>query len=246
MMKNTFRVMRNLALASACMTLPLASSVLAQTPKQNDAEISRSPTIVFEDGVLMLSRTDGEKILLERRNDRALMKFESDPEVWALTITPGPGNTELFKNDAERLFLRLTERGNLSLYTTDYPGEPLDVSMAEAGFEAPAPETDDFAERLSDYLTIRVGHKITVHIDSPTEDDLVWMQEAATIVVKGIIKSEDHVDHITEVRILPGNVPDFKLNRQGVFTAYVNPDKEYEGRSSSDRVILFLKNRFNN
>lgn len=246
MKKDTFRVMRNLTLAVACMTLPLASSALAQTPPQNDVDTRQSPTLVFEDGTLVLSRTDGETILLERENDRALMKFDSDPEVWALSITPGPGNTELFKNDSERLFLRLTERGNLSLYTTDYPGEPLDVRPADASFDPPDLQSDDFTDRLSDYLTIRIGHKIIVRIDSPTEDDLVWMQEAATIVVKGIIKSEDHVDHITEVRILPGNVPDFKLNRQGVFTAYVNPDKGYAGRSSSDRVILFLKNRFNN
>jgi len=46
----------------------------------------------FSDGSLVLTRTDGTEVVLQRENESALLKFENDPEVWSLRITPGPGN----------------------------------------------------------------------------------------------------------------------------------------------------------
>lgn len=248
MTKKDFRVITRLALLPACFLLPFGGMAAAQTGDEQVSTQIVEPLFdispVFTDGTVQLFRTDGEGILLERRGDTALMKFESDPEIWYLTITPGPSNTELFKNDAERLFLRLSDRGNLSLYTADYPGEPLELQSTDSLFSSPVPETEDFPQRLEAYLSLRVGHKIEIEIESPSDEALIWMQDAASIAVKGMVKSEEQVRNVTKLRVVPAGVPDFKLSKDGVFTVYVDPTMGYEGRSSSDRVILFLKGRF--
>lgn len=243
-------VIRKLVLLSACSLLPFGGIAVAQDAEQKAPTATQSIAPLFDmnpvyaDGVMRLTRTNGEGITLQRKGDKALVRFDGDPEVWAMVITPGPANSELFKNDAERLFLRLSDRGNLSLYTPDYPGEPVQLDAAGEKIAPPEAQSDDYEMRLSTYLSLRVGQNIKVEINSPNADALPWMQDAANIAVKGMVKSKERVQDIRRVRVVPANVPDFKLSDDGVFTVYVDPKTGFEGRSSSDRVILFLRGSY--
>lgn len=243
-------VIRKLVLLSACSLLPFGGMAVAQDAEQKAPTATQSiaPLFdmnpVYDDGVMRLVRANGDALTLQRKGDKALLSFDGDPEIWAMTITPGPANSELFKNDAERLFLRLSDRGNLSLYTPDYPGEPVELDEASDKITPPEVQGDDFEMRLSTYLSLRVGQDIKVEIDSPGADALPWMQDAAAIAVKGMVKSKDRVQTIKRVRIIPANVPDFRLSEDGIFTVYVDPETGFEGRSSSDRVILFLRGNY--
>lgn len=200
---------------------------------------------IFKDGTLRLQRENQDKFTLRRTGNQAILKFDEDPEVWALRISTGPGNTELFKNDTDRLFLRLSDGGNLSLYTPDYPGEPIAVLEDRILLGNPAPPAENFEEELSTYASLRLGREVTVVLNASDPDVIHWFQDAARVAVKGVIKAASDSETIREIRVLEGKPATLDYSPDGVLLVRINPAKGYFGRASSDRVVLFLKGRFN-
>jgi hypothetical protein len=73
----------------------------------------------------------GEAFVLDRSTSAALLKFEDEPEVYALRPTPGPRGDIIWVNDVGQPVLRSTRLGGMILFTLDRPtGTP-------AAFAAP-------------------------------------------------------------------------------------------------------------
>ena len=65
----------------------------------------------------------GDPFVLDRSAGRQVfMRFDTDPEIWALEPTPGPRGDMIYKNDMGEPMLRATRLGGLTLFTPDTPG----------------------------------------------------------------------------------------------------------------------------
>lgn len=228
------------ATAFAPLSLMAAS---AQAPTEQTPLFGVNPN--FQNGTARYVNLAGEGFTFERVGSRAYMQFDNDEEVWALKATVGQRGDEFLKNDAGRLFLRMTEVGGVILYHADAPrGEPVArENVNPASLIPPDTEEAGFEGRLSAYLTLRLGKEISVQALPAGEAETKWYQDAAGVVAKAMVKAEKHTDNVRQVRIVRGDVPDFKFNDAGVLTIYVDPKSGYFGRPSSDRVIRFLINR---
>lgn len=81
---------------------------------------------------------DGRAFRLTRVNGGALIVFDDTGEILELTEGYGRGGDVILRNDAGRVVLRLTSRGNAILYSTDRSlGEPVSMVQIEDAGEAP-------------------------------------------------------------------------------------------------------------
>ncbi len=252
MKRNVFNLHKWAMTAAACIALSATAVSNAQTvePKhQEGADAGLGPLFsfssIFQDGTVRLQRENQEKFTLKRQGGKAYLKFDGDLETWALKISTGPANSELFKNDIDRLFLKLSDSGNLSLYSPDYHGEPIAVLDESSEIGPPVSIEGDFEKELSTYLSLRLGREMTITLADAGGDETIWLQDAARIAVKGLIKSVKDASKLERVNIVIGKGPELSVDNNVELTVYVNPAQGYYGRPSSDRVILFLKNRFN-
>lgn len=200
---------------------------------------------IYKTGVTRLVRADGSLVTFSRSSDgQALLKLATDEEVWALFKTRGAANAEIFKTDTDKLMLRLTDRGNLSLHTPHYPGEPLSVDGALSdAFPDPSREPSDFENRLAAFLSLRVGRLVSLDLDESNAAK-IWVHDAAKLAVKGIVKAKEHANDVTQVRVVAGRFQELNLSDDGTLTVTVNPQKKYFGRPSSDKIVQFLRARF--
>ena len=65
---------------------------------------------------------EGDVFVLDRSQNRPLLKFQDSPEVWALKPQPAPRGDIIYKNDLGEPVLRATRLGGLTLFTEDRPG----------------------------------------------------------------------------------------------------------------------------
>ncbi len=93
-----------------------------------------------DDALPMVARYQsdrGEDFVLDRSSGRrAVLKFDDNSELWALTASPGPRGDVIYRNDMGQAMLRATRLGGLTLFTPDDPGG----AAAAALGAAPAPK----------------------------------------------------------------------------------------------------------
>ncbi len=63
----------------------------------------------------------GGEFVLDRSSSRPLIKFEDDPEVFALTVSRGPRGDLMYWNDLRQPLLRVTKFGGVTVFTTRRP-----------------------------------------------------------------------------------------------------------------------------
>jgi hypothetical protein len=76
----------------------------------------------------------GGAFVLDRSSTRPLIKFEDDPEVFALTVSRGPRGDLLYWNDLRQPLLRVTKFGGVTVFT---PRRPEGSAASLAGQAAP-------------------------------------------------------------------------------------------------------------
>ena len=77
---------------------------------------------------------DGDGFTLDLTQDQPLLKFENNPEIWALKPQPAPRGDVIYKNDVGEPVLRATRLGGVTVFTDHRPdGE----AAALAGGAAP-------------------------------------------------------------------------------------------------------------
>jgi hypothetical protein len=65
---------------------------------------------------------DGDGFVLDRTQPKPLLKFDNNPEVWALAPHPGPRGDTIYKNDLGEPVLRATRLGGVTVFTDQRPG----------------------------------------------------------------------------------------------------------------------------
>ena len=156
---------------------------------------------------------------------------------------PGPRGDEFLKNDVGRLFVRLTDLGGVILYSASHPqGMPVDPIAEPEAIDRPRFNAD-MSNSLTLYLSLRTGHPISVSIEDLDHHTARWLQDAARIAGESLVGNPDEAADIHRLEVRTGSVPELDLSDEGTLIVYVNPDDRFEGRPSSDRVTIFLKNR---
>lgn len=198
---------------------------------------------IFRDGLQGFESLDGRGFSLKRRRNEMLFQFVDEQEVWALESVPGPRGDEFLKNDIGRIFVRLTDLGGVILYDAENPqGQPVDPVAEPMAIRNPKTE-DGLEDRLSVYLTLRLGKQLTVKFDAHSEEEARWIQDAARTATEGLVRSQTESRALVSAMLVrKGPVPELELDNSGILTVYVDPREGYGGRPSTDRIVLFLKN----
>ena len=217
----------------------------ARTDLRPDESMSSlfSADPIFMDGVSGFRALDGREFIIDRRGRTTLFTFTEDREVWSLESVPGPRGDEFLKNDIGRIFVRLTDLGGAILFDPAHPdGLPVDPIEGAPSITLPA-SNEQLSENLSTYLTLRLNHLIHVAVESNDPASTPWLEDAAQIAAKGMIHAQEQSAEIVELIIRTAAVPDMQLTKDGTFIVYVDPASGFEGRPSSDRILLYLKGR---
>jgi hypothetical protein len=64
---------------------------------------------------------DGRVFVLDRTQDRPLLRFEGSPEIWTLSSQPAPRGDVIYKNDVGDPVLRATRLGGVTVFTDTRP-----------------------------------------------------------------------------------------------------------------------------
>ncbi len=218
----------------------------------NDASPNAGfPTVARYEG------DNGAAFILDRtRAARALLQFDGDPEIWALTATPGPHGDIIYRNDLGQPMLRSTRLGGVTLFT---PGRPSGMPAAFVG-EGAAPRTPpvlgpdalfQLEVRAALRATRAAQHGVsfdTTH-DEVTPASEVVFAEALIITAQAFVHvaettkpGQSAISHIMVVRFVTGHEPDAAVKGPEMRIT-VAPDLGVAGRPSSGRLIAVLSRR---
>ncbi len=256
--------------ASASWLVPIAMSALmviggqahaAEPPNLRDLLFGRhandtSPSAGFP-AVARYEGDNGAAFILDRTHGaRALLQFDGDPEIWALTPTPGPHGDIIYRNDLGQPMLRSTRLGGVTLFT---PGRPSGMPAAFVG-EGAAPRTPpvlgpDALFQLEVHAALRATraaqHSVgfdTTH-DFVTPDSEVVFAEAFIITAQAFVHvaqttkpGQSAISHIMDVRFVTGPEPDAAV-KGPVMWITIAPELGVAGRPSSGRLIAVLSRR---
>ena len=112
---------RSAVICAASLSLCVANVARAQTPSLRDFLLPRHA----EPSGLSPGRylpAEGEAFVVDRvQTGSLLLRFDDNPEVWALTPVAGPRGDVIYKDDTGETVLRSTRLGGLTLFTGDRP-----------------------------------------------------------------------------------------------------------------------------
>ena len=101
--------------------LLFAGSATAQTQKRTSDltlnDMFASPNAAAAQAVSFSAGPNNIRFVLDRSQPRVvLLRFEGDPEVWALTSQWGPRGDEFLRNDIGEVIVRITTLGGVTVY----------------------------------------------------------------------------------------------------------------------------------
>jgi hypothetical protein len=188
----------------------------------------------------------GEGFILDRSNERTLLRFENSPEIWVLQPQIGPRGDVIYKNDIGQVLLRATRVGGLTLFTGK---RPAGASAALAGASAPirlkAIGPVDLMRVLvaaSARASRLANHRISIDAEAtPASSTLI--ADAAILTVMALERVSRRPDgsplmaRIQRVVIVEGGRPEVAL-RAGTLLVVVSPALGVAGRPSSERIAF--------
>ncbi|MES2343006.1 MAG: DUF4908 domain-containing protein [Pseudomonadota bacterium] len=194
---------------------------------------------------------EGDVFVLDRSQNRPLLKFQDSPEVWALKPQPAPRGDIIYKNDLGEPVLRATRLGGLTLFTDERPGGTA-AALAGGGpaLRLPALGPQALLERLaqaSARATRAARRLIPFEADaSPASSALV--ADAALVASEAVIRLSKKpgglslINRFSKVSLVEGHKPGATLH-QGVMRITITPDDGLAGRPSSDRIMAAAGSR---
>jgi len=82
---------------------------------------------------------EGGVFIFDRTEAKPLLKFEDDPEIWALQPAAGPRGDVIYRNDLGEEMLRATSLGGMTVFTDKRPGgSPAALDGASPPLHIPA------------------------------------------------------------------------------------------------------------
>lgn len=250
MARTEFRVPAAAALAAATLTLlciGAAAPAVAQDASLKDFLFGdrhgdgrpQAPPAVAR----YVSET-GEGFILDRTNERTLLRFENSPEVWVLQPQIGPRGDVIYKNDIGQVLLRATRVGGLTLFTGKRPGgSSASLAGASSPIRLKAIGPVDLLKVLvaaSARASRLTRHRIIFDAEA-TPDSSTLIADAAILSVMAIERLSQRPDGATltakiqRVVIVEGTRPAVAL-RAGTLLIAVTPSLGVAGRPSSERI----------
>jgi hypothetical protein len=189
---------------------------------------------------------EGAVFVLDRSTPKTLLKFENDPEIWALDRANGPRGDVIYRNDLGEEMLRATRLGGLTVFTMRRPEgsaaaldgatQPLrigPVSVLQLG-------TDFYqaSVRASRFARHEIVFETGKDADSTTAGELA---DAAAVASEAIVNvaalpnGRLILARINDVVITQGGKPNAALQKNRLIVTVV-PKNGPAGRPSSRRI----------
>ena len=201
----------------------------------------------------------GALFVLDRSTGVALLKFEDNPEIWALQATPGPRGDVIYKNDIGEPILRATRLGGLTLFSPSAPGGQAAALVGGADDLQPAPYMSPNAvfQRMlqaSARASRAAQHLITFDAAEVTPDSAPVFADAATAASEAVIDMSRRDDgraflkRLDRVQFQPA--PKAGASMAAVdggahvhMQVFVDPAEGLAGRPSSERLVRAVLGR---
>jgi hypothetical protein len=248
-------------IAMSALMLLCGQTYAAEPPNLRDLLFGRHPNDSSANaGFPTVARYEGDNgaafVLDRTRSASALLQFDGDSEIWALTATPGPRGDIIYRNDLGQPMLRSTRLGGVTLFT---PGRPSGMPAAFVG-EGAAPRTPpvlgpDALFQLEVHAALRATRAAQHSVGFDTPDDFVTpasevvFAEAFIITAQAFVRvaqttkpGQSAISHILEVKFVTGREADAAV-RGPVMRITVAPELGVAGRPSSGRLIAVLSRR---
>lgn len=240
-----------------------AATVMSLSGQATAAESSNLRDFLFgrpdlEAAVPTVARYEGEggRAFTFDRVDRgqALLKFDNDPEIWALTPTSGPRGDIIYKNDMGEPVLRATRLGGLTVFTT---GRPEGAAAAFVGRATPprppavlgpealtqlALQASARASRAAQRLVEFAAPEVTPVTEAIYADAFTITAEAFVRVSQRGPVAEKMVTRFSLVRFLTGRGPSATTTGQTVQITLA-PQMGIAGRPSSELIAAVISRR---
>jgi len=190
----------------------------------------------------------GMSFILDRSQPRPLLKFDDNPEVWALRAQPGPRGDVIYKNDLGEPVIRATRLGGLTVFTDLRPsGSPAALAGMGPPIRMQAIGPQVLLERLaqaSARATRAARRLIPFEADASPESSAI-VADAAMVAAQAVVRisrradARDLLGRITRVHLVEGEVSEARVS-QGVIRITVTVEDGLAGRPSSDRIMAAL------
>ena len=194
----------------------------------------------------------GEPFVLDRSPGRQVfMRFEADPEIWALDPTPGPRGDMIYKNDMGEPMLRATRLGGLTLFTPDKPGGTAAAFAGPAQFLRPPPIASlagllqSFSQATA-HASRAVGRPIFFEAAPFPAAYMGLFADTATVAAEAFSEvaargeqARKALERFSEVQIGVARDPSAKISGKTVRIG-VDPERGLGGRPSSHRIAAAI------
>jgi len=248
MMGRPSAVSRSICAAAICAGLGFASAAAAQETLRQGL-FGRQALTGRELGPPTVARyvsEDGDSFILDRTQDRPLLKFDDSPEVWVLNPQPAPRGDVIYKNDQGEPVLRATRLGGLTVFTPHRPsGEAVALAGGGSPLRLPVLGPQALAERVvaaSGRASHAARRLIPFDVEAtPRSSGLI--ADAALVVSEAIIRISRRADasrllaKFREVKLIEGRRPTASLSR-GALQVTVVPSLGLAGRPSAERIVM--------
>lgn len=243
--QNLSRVLLLASAAVACVAVPaLAGAPPARSSSADLVSMLNAQLAPSTRPAYYLDSSSGKRFLFDRTGPHALLQYEGDLEVYALRENNGPRGDKFYRTDTGRVFLRVTELGNVIVFPMgDRHGAPTSLDAASNAI-IPPPHPVDFRKALrsvSDELSDVLGEAPTITVDAELEDYADWTMEAVQTVSKGIGRvSRQAQSRVGKIVIRSGGAAGIYLENS-VLNITIAPIDGFAGRPSSEAVAKIIK-----
>ena len=166
--------------------------------------------------------------VFDRSGTFALFKFDDEDEVVALTAYRAPRGEEVFKNDLGQRFLKVSQRGNITLYgIDDSKGSPAGYHGAAERIEIPN-QPEDFGAEL-----YALNQEVRVVIEDELSAYANWALDAAGLAAKGV--TEVNRNKVDKISLVFSDAPYAEMDGN-ILKVGVAPHLGFGGRLSSQSI----------
>lgn len=188
----------------------------------------------------------GKRFLLDRTGPHALLKFEGEEEVFALRSSNGPRGDQFYRTDTGRVFLRVTNLGNVIIFPLgDRHGAPTSLDAASNAI-IPPPHPANFDAALKDVqsrIASSLGSQPKINISSDLKDYADWTMEAVQTASSGISLAQNYggvkIEEIS-FRLGEGSAASLKDDHLRIT---IVPADGFAGRPSSEAIAKTITKR---
>jgi hypothetical protein len=189
---------------------------------------------------------EGGAFVFDRSTIKPLLKFDDNPEIWALEPAPGPRGDVIYRNDVGEPMLRATRLGGMTVFTPKRPdGSAAALDGASAPLRVPSLSLQALFRtfyqaslRASRAAGRQIGFETQQDADATTAS---YLADAASVASEALVDiaslpgGKAGLSHLTDVVIAQGPRPGAGLQK-GVLTVTIVTSQGVFGRPSSRRI----------